>query len=192
MLSNAGLLLRVHSLYTLLRGDSDDSNCQNVPSHCSDCAPWAGCYAPPVTPPPPPSPPTSPPSLSPPACLCDDTCTFAGTSGQVRLIASAAMAAPDLNTTFARHGTDCTDCGPRCGPFPPLSPPPSLPPLPSPPPPCPLSRRRRRCCHALKCRLLLLVHSLHTAWKHSDSNCQNVPSHCSGCAAEEPRCLSAS
>ncbi len=51
----------------------------------------------------------TPPNLD-SACVCEDTCEFAGISAAMDGICSDSIAYPDLNETCSA-GTDCTDCG---------------------------------------------------------------------------------
>ena len=99
---------------------------------------------------------SEPPPLSPPdpsACTCVNSCHLAGT--HIQLQTSDGLCddgGPGAEYADCAYGTDCEDCGPRCGPMPPPSPP-------SPPPPPLLSGESRShelglkptiCCNPMK------------------------------------------
>ena len=99
---------------------------------CTDCG---------VRCPPPPSPPSPPPSPSqPPGCFCKDDCKSDWLRSSWESNGVCDDGGPGSEYDWCDLGSDCSDCGQRCGYFPPPPsprPPPSppLPPSPSPPPP---------------------------------------------------------
>ena len=80
-----------------------------------------------------PPPPPPPPNFPGQECLCSDTCRTPGTQvpAETNFLHSDGMCddgGVGAEYSYCGYGTDCQDCGPRCGLMPPPSPPASPPP----------------------------------------------------------------